>query len=83
MATKGIRTIRHPPYSPDLAPADFFFFPRVKEELSGTHITGNSVRTDWERVCNTIPKESYVAAFKKWVDRWKWCEEKEGDYVEK
>ncbi len=41
MARKGIRTIRHPPYSPDLAPADFFFFPKAKEALSGTNITGN------------------------------------------
>ncbi len=83
LATKNIRTIRHPPYSPDLAPADFFFFPKAKNELSGTHIMGSSVRTAWERVCGTIPKESYELAFKKWVDHWKRCEEKEGDYVEK
>jgi histone-lysine N-methyltransferase SETMAR len=26
MATKGIQVLEHPPYSPDLAPADFFLF---------------------------------------------------------
>ncbi len=31
----GVKTLRHPPYSPDLAPADFFLFPRVKSELAG------------------------------------------------
>jgi hypothetical protein len=27
----------HPPYSPDLAPADFFLFRKVKEQLAGLH----------------------------------------------
>jgi histone-lysine N-methyltransferase SETMAR len=35
LAAKGVKTIPHPPYSPDLAPADFFLFPRVKSELAG------------------------------------------------
>ncbi|GBM72519.1 hypothetical protein AVEN_263464-1 [Araneus ventricosus] len=26
----------HPPYSPDLAPSDYFLFPELKEHLSGT-----------------------------------------------
>ena len=25
----------HPPYSPDLAPCDFFLFPRMKRDLKG------------------------------------------------
>ncbi len=32
----GVRTIPHPPYSPDLAPSDFWFFPRIKKQLRGT-----------------------------------------------
>ncbi|KFD53334.1 hypothetical protein M514_05815 [Trichuris suis] len=28
--------IPHPPYSPDLAPSDFFLFPKLKEHLKGT-----------------------------------------------
>jgi hypothetical protein len=35
LEAKGIKTIRHPPYSLDLAPADFFLFPKVKSELAG------------------------------------------------
>ena len=27
--------LQHPPYSPDLSPCDFFWFPRVKNELGG------------------------------------------------
>ncbi len=38
LAVKGVKTLRHPPYSPDLAPADFFLFPRVKSELAGLSV---------------------------------------------
>ncbi len=31
----GIDMLPHPPYSPDLAPCDFFLFPRLKAELRG------------------------------------------------
>jgi hypothetical protein len=27
---------KHPPYSPDLAPCDFFLFPKIKSALKGT-----------------------------------------------
>jgi hypothetical protein len=27
----------HPPYSPDLAPADFFLFPKMKMQLKDRH----------------------------------------------
>ena len=29
----GLRTLPHPPYSPDLAPSDFFLFPKLKDYL--------------------------------------------------
>jgi transposase len=31
----GLRLVPHPPYSPDLAPSDFFLFGYVKERLKG------------------------------------------------
>ena len=33
----GIKTVRQPPYSPDLAPCDFWLFPKLKEKLRGCH----------------------------------------------
>jgi hypothetical protein len=35
LAKQQVTVLPHPPYSPDLAPCDFFFFPRLKEKLSG------------------------------------------------
>jgi hypothetical protein len=31
----GLGGVAHPPYSPDLAPCDYWFFSRVKEHLRG------------------------------------------------
>jgi hypothetical protein len=29
------KILDHPPYSPDLAPSDFYLFPKLKKELRG------------------------------------------------
>ena len=33
LATKQITVLEHPAYSPDVAPSDFFLFPKIKEIL--------------------------------------------------
>jgi transposase len=35
LASKSISVVHHPPYSPDLAPADFFLFVKLKLALKG------------------------------------------------
>jgi histone-lysine N-methyltransferase SETMAR len=35
LARHGVVKIIHPPYSPDLAPVDYFFFSTVKTALKG------------------------------------------------
>ncbi len=35
LAKKNVTVLHHPPYSPDLAPADYFLFPRLKIHLKG------------------------------------------------
>ena len=37
LATKQIAVLEHPAFSPDLAPSDFFLFPKIKETLKGRH----------------------------------------------
>jgi hypothetical protein len=39
LASKGVKTVPHPPYLLDLAPADFFLFTKVKAELAGQTLT--------------------------------------------
>jgi len=47
IAEKSIKTIAHPPYSPDLAPADFLFS-KVKSELAGKTLTQDTFKKSWE-----------------------------------
>ena len=37
LAAKQITVLEHPGYSPDLAPNDFFLFPKIKEILKGRY----------------------------------------------
>ena len=37
LASKQVTYLEHPPYSPDLAPCDFWLFSRMKAVLKGTH----------------------------------------------
>ena len=80
---KNIQTLPHPPYSPDLAPADFFLFPTVKAGLAGESIGSGSVKMAWERVVGGLPKEAFTKAHQKWHDCHMKCVCLDGDYVEK
>ena len=38
LAKHGIPVVRHPPYSPDMAPCDFWLFPKLKTPLKGSRL---------------------------------------------
>ena len=38
LAERNISTLEHTPYSPDLAPCDFFLLPKIKSVLKETHL---------------------------------------------
>jgi histone-lysine N-methyltransferase SETMAR len=46
MAARQFKMIEHPPYSPDLAPANFFLFPKVKRELAGLILTKETFKKE-------------------------------------
>jgi hypothetical protein len=49
--------IPHPPYSPDLAPCDFFPFPKMKLKLKGHRFdTIEEIQPDSQRVLDTDRK---------------------------
>ena len=37
----GFEILLHPPYSPDMAPSDFYLFPKMKFHLCGTQYGSN------------------------------------------
>jgi hypothetical protein len=47
----SIPVVPHPPYSPDLAPCDFFLFPRLKSTLNGKQfqdVAEIQLNTTWQ-----------------------------------
>ena len=55
--------VDHHPYSPDLAPSDFFLFPKMKEHLRGQKFSGDdevmSAVNDWLEVRQRIFPERH------------------------
>ena len=41
LVKKEVTTLDHPPYSSDLAPCDFWLFPRLKSVMKGTHFSSS------------------------------------------
>ena len=80
LADRSIKTIAHPPYSPDLAPADFFLFPKVKNDLAGKTLTQDTFRSSWEGAIKKLSKDDIATAFEKWIDRCEKCVRLEGNY---
>ena len=79
-----IETIPHPPYSPDLAPSDFWLFGELKDSLRGRRFPSRTALGgaiyQWGQHTS---KEEFAKCYRSWVRRWERCVAKEGDYVEK
>ena len=74
----------HPPYSPDLAPSDFYLFAPMKDALRGTRYgSKKELMSALEKWVKAQPKEWFETGIKKLVERWQKCIELNGAYVEK
>ena len=75
--------VPQPPYSLDLAPADFFFFSEFKSLRKGRRfqkveeIEENSIRD-----LRPIPQSTFQDAFQNWKKRWERCMKSGGEYFE-
>ena len=72
-----------PPYSPDLAPCDFFLFPKLKAFLAGRkYQSRQALGSAIHQYLITVPKSAYRDAFKKWIHRLKLCISSHVEYFE-
>lgn len=72
-----------PPYSPDMAPCDFFLFPKIKRTLKGRRFTSiYEIKSASLRELNAIPKIEFQKCFGDWKKRWHKCIISNGDYFE-
>ena len=79
----GIKTVPHPPYSPDLALCDFCLFHKLKENLRGCRYeTIEEMKEVVTKVIDTVTQEDFHGAFQKLLERYnKWIAAG-GDYFE-
>ncbi|UYV82242.1 K02A2.6-like [Cordylochernes scorpioides] len=74
LARSNTPVIPHPPYSPDLAPCDFFLFPRLKREMKGKHWeTVENIQHHVTTFLRSIPVEEFQGAFQAWQTRFRKC----------
>ena len=79
----GIKTVAHPPYSPDLAPSDFWLFPKLKEKLGDCRYeTIEEMKEVVTKVIDTLTQEDFHGAFQKLLERYNKCLAAGGDYFE-
>jgi hypothetical protein len=73
----------HPPYSPDLVPADYFLFRKVKSHLKGRLFESISdIQKAVTSSLNTIAKDDFYKGIQKLHERANLCVQLEGMYVE-
>jgi len=60
LAKNETTVVPQPPYSPDLAPADFFLFPKLKSSLKGRRFdTFDEIQKNSTKELFAIPKEAF------------------------
>jgi len=80
---KGIKLLPHPPYSPDLAPCDFWLNSFLKESLAGnSYSTRSALGSGINQWFKQVPKERFERVFEDWSTRLKICVESDGRYVD-
>jgi histone-lysine N-methyltransferase SETMAR len=83
LSEQTVKLLTHPPYSPDLAPCDFFLFPKVKEGLKGVKFSGDDDALDaLDSELARLTSEDYKECFNSWFYRMERCIAVGGDYFE-
>jgi transposase len=78
----GFILVPQPPYSPDLAPCDFFLFGYLKRHLEGKHFTReDQVIAVVMEVSDKIPLQTFQNAMDDWQYRLRRCIQLGGEYL--
>ena len=70
LSKMGIKTVPHPPYSPDFAPCDFWLFPKLR---GCCYETIEEMKEAVTKVIDTLTQEDFHGAFQKlleWYNKW-------------
>ena len=75
----GINTVPHHPCSPDLAPSDFWLFPKLR---GYRYETIEEMKEAVTKVIDTLTQEDFHGSFQKLLERYNKCIAARGDYFE-
>ena len=79
MSKMGIKTAPHPPYSPNLAPCDFWLFPKLR---GCCYETIEEMKEAVTCVIDTHTQEDFQGTFEKLLEWYNKCIAVRGDYFE-
>ena len=80
----GFEQLNNPPYSPDLAPSDFYLFRLLKKELRGKRFKeGDDLKLATEQWLESREENFYLKGIQELEKRWNKCINVDGDYIEK
>jgi hypothetical protein len=83
LAKHQTSVVPHPPYSPDLAPTDFFLFPKLKTTSKGhCFLAVEEIKENAIRELCTVTESAFQEVFQQWKKYWEWCIASRGDYFE-
>ena len=54
LTDNNMTVVPHPPYSPDIAPSDFFLFSKLKMKLKGRRFQTEEIQAESQAVLNTL-----------------------------
>ena len=78
---ENLATLPHPPYSPDLAPCDFYLFGYLKHCLKGLSFdTENELISAIWVIMTKIPKTTLHSVYEQWIHRLESVIEHGGEY---
>ena len=75
----GIKTVLQPSYSPDLAPCDFWLFPKLR---GCRYETIEEMKEAVTKVIDTLTQEDFHVALPKLLERYNKCIAAGRDYFE-
>jgi len=83
LSNTGFEMIAHPPYSPDMAPSDFYLFQHLKKHLRGQKFeNADELRTFVEEFFQSKTSDFFSCAFNQLVKRWESVINANGSYIE-
>ena len=83
LAQKMVAVLDQPSYTPDLAPAKFFLFPRLKAVITGARFADvNAIKDRVTAVLRSISQKTFADCFRKLYESWQTYVVADGDYFE-